>query len=1352
MSNQNNQNRNINRNLVLEDKKDNINLISMEKSPNAMNNINLNQGNNNLKINYNINNNNNIKNNSISNDLLNSRNDEELNLSNINIEKTQKFIQNADFLFPDEESISQYNNLKNSKNSNINLSNSNEPDFSKDGISINDEKRIEFANNLFGNSLSSSIKSNLSNDLSQSLVTEKRKEAADELFQSISDTSSKKRSLNETFKSNKSNMSHAVNNLSGSNLGLNINEIANKYAERDKIINENEEETSMVNNDNNNNNENNIENTKNNDINSEYDKNINEDNDEEISFRKNLIDFKFKINNDLNKSNNLMNISVKKDNNLIKDVKKNDLVSNSKEINSNIRDSENKSNILINNKENNENNENNIIVNNSNSEINLSNIDFGNLPQYGNNNKDRKSKIIDDKKNIIDESINLPKEKNEEILNNKNYKKPNFVELFKKNKNKIKKNEDRKINIIDKDDSEDEASNDILNKNIRLNSNENNESSILNNNKIHSRISIDDDNNPNNKKKLIINNLKSKKIELIKERGQSLDNREEKETNEKLINNSNSKNLISEKNILSHGGRGSLLSENEQNKFIKLKKKSKDESEFEHKNEEDKKEIQKSSKKKINIRINGNQLLSSKEKKLVIFNNIGLNKEKKFNEFLKENNLYYNENIYNEEENDNQLKEIKKNSYFENYIIKQESIYDFINNENKKTNKEILFYFEIVNKEYEKNKNKFNSLFQFITNNDKEKFFKLYKNFQNYNIVNYFISPHINDVNNFNNCFNIENSNNNIDYIRYTIDENFGDTFYRCFMFNLFEKYILNQKKDSINLVIFDIFKLYDLSPEIFTKNKNNNINNTLIFFSILNDYIQLNLWEKSYDLFLSLFSQIDQVLITYIRYNIFLFLSKIFKDYNDINSIYLNQYKKIIINYNEPTRIIFQLIPFIFGINLEIIYYENKNKDDFRKKNLSFTCPKLLVKNNVDTIYIVYYNNCYHIGYQKKDFENNIKIFKSIKDYINIKSPIQYKKNEEIFCDICNKNTECIEIINDNNKGICSECLSSEIDEYLNKRISYIKEDYKSNYINYSYYLRPIELHLKEPISIKDKIENNSIIVKNIDYFLIYKKTFTQRISELFSLSKESSSRNIKQKNSIVKNENNSINNLSNFSNVDINNDEICLKCNKKNNVLSSECGCKFCEDCLYEILKNITNDQIILNGYEKLQSSMEDTNKCPLCKKSLNLDYLVMLLKNKGRNFEIEYNEAKIRMKNYCKTLCFGCEKKITNEKSLEVSHNSKREMLQVNVMINKHCFKDSKKIKNIDFEEENGIDYTDSPHIVCFGCYKKNKNAKTKSIDEVEYKVITCNICGIRHYVSMKDWDKWHKSDVCCKCNIF
>ena len=129
----------------------------------------------------------------------------------------------------------------------------NEQDISNDCISINEEKRIEYANNLFDKSLSCSINSNI-NDQSLTLVSEKRKELADQLFQSVSDASSKKRSLNETFKSNKSaktNMSHVINNLSGSNLGLNINAIANKYANVDKVINENEAELSITNNQNN---------------------------------------------------------------------------------------------------------------------------------------------------------------------------------------------------------------------------------------------------------------------------------------------------------------------------------------------------------------------------------------------------------------------------------------------------------------------------------------------------------------------------------------------------------------------------------------------------------------------------------------------------------------------------------------------------------------------------------------------------------------------------------------------------------------------------------------------------------------------------------------------------------------------------------------------------------------------------------------------------------------------------------------------------------------------------------------------------------------------------------------------
>ena len=98
-----------------------------------------------------------------------------------------------------------------------------------------------------------------------------------------------------------------------------------------------------------------------------------------------------------------------------------------------------------------------------------------------------------------------------------------------------------------------------------------------------------------------------------------------------------------------------------------------------------------------------------------------------------------------------------------------------------------------------------------------------------------------------------------------------------------------------------------------------------------------------------------------------------------------------------------------------------------------------------------------------------------------------------------CDQNSGYIKIINDNHKGIRPNCLSREIEIFFERVYSFNHDYYISDCLNYSYYLRPIELFLKEPISIKNNIENNSIIIKNLDYFLIYNKTFSQRISELF-------------------------------------------------------------------------------------------------------------------------------------------------------------------------------------------------------------------------------------------------------------
>jgi len=109
----------------------------------------------------------------------------------------------------------------NKKDNSININNNNEINNNiqindlKDSmsISIDESKRIELANNLFDQSLTSSIKSNLSSEGNLSLVSNKRKEVADKLFESVSDLSSKKRSLNETFKSNKSAICSLVSYL-----------------------------------------------------------------------------------------------------------------------------------------------------------------------------------------------------------------------------------------------------------------------------------------------------------------------------------------------------------------------------------------------------------------------------------------------------------------------------------------------------------------------------------------------------------------------------------------------------------------------------------------------------------------------------------------------------------------------------------------------------------------------------------------------------------------------------------------------------------------------------------------------------------------------------------------------------------------------------------------------------------------------------------------------------------------------------------------------------------------------------------------------------------------------------------
>ena len=1291
-------------NMPINTKQNNLNLISIEKYPNQkLNDINNQENNNPNNLNINP-----------SNDLIKSKFDEGSNLSNINIDEEKNLKNNVDFLFGDSDN--ENDNIKQNTYSNNNINNTNNSyDFGNDN-SINEEKRIEIANNLFDKSLTASLNSNINNNdniSSYSINTinyEKRKEAADKLFQSQSDISSKldniNKNLNSSIKSNKTNMSNVINNLTGSNIGLNINELANKYANRDKMIHE-----SLHSNDSDFIRSNSQENII-------FENNIDETNkieeDEGIELNKNLIEFKDKINirnkNAINNINNLNQLGEHQSRNISNPKKKQQHSLKNALIQSTKKKSNNKS------------------------IINISDNNINNMEE----STEKKTDLKINKNNIIDESIireSIEKEKNNKI---KNISGINFKELFSKGKQKKEK---MKIYLEEKHEEE-QKSNEILIKGKDKNKIKNKK-----------EIKIIEENEETFSAKEEKNN--TKKSELIKEPEGLLSPHKNKKENTK-----DSSQLISEKIKLK--GKKIFSEDNDENKkYIQIQiKKKENKNILPEDNKINENEIE-------NEENNINNSISFDEEKIIVhFINDKEKekekyiKEKRFKDFLKENNLYFNEKIFNKKENENQKKEIKSNSFYPKYIYEQETFIEEINKENKGKKGEMIIYFNIMKETYEKNKSNFNLLFQSVSNENKENIFKLYKNFQDYNILSKYISPYLNDTKSFVNIFQLKLKKNiikNIDYIRYTLNENNGDTFYRCFVFNLFEKKIINKDKEYIYMLIFDLFKIYDLSPDIFNSDDNaKNINNALGFFDILRDYIELNYWDKVYEFYTGFFQQINHILIKYVKYNIFFLLSKLYslnEENNEYdNAIFLNQYQKIIIEYNEPTKIIFQLITIIFGINLEILYIENKEENDIIEQDYSFEYSKFAKNDNnkLDKIILLNYNNCYHICYKKKDLLLNKEIFDPMKENINEISLIQYAKKCKIKCDICNASKEFIEIINENNnKGICSQCLSNEIDQYLLKRISYIKQDLKKNYLNYSYYLRPIELYLQEPLSIKNHIENNSIIIKNIDYYLLYQITFSEKIKELFDSLEEESS-NIININNI---------NSNNIRETKINcDDDTCMMCTKNNNVLISSCGCKICDDCIYAFLDSITNNQIILNGYEKKQLYEQDLDKCPLCEQKISLNYLIMLLQNQGRNFENENDEAITRMRNYCNNICFNCLKKFENENNIEVEHNKKKNIIKLNVIINKHCLKEAKKNKNkinnqnYEPEFENGIDYNDTHHCLCVQCYKKIKIKRIKKISEENFKVVECNICGVNHLISEKEWNKVIKSDVCCKCNVF
>ena len=915
--------------------------------------------------------------------------------------------------------------------------------------------------------------------------------------------------------------------------------------------------------------------------------------------------------------------------------------------------------------------------------ISLSDINLNDLPKF----YDKNGKILNANKNIISNvnkgKINKTKEKSKHDKKNKNYKKHNndndFINKnYDVNHKLNKKSEKENKKILDEDNSKNNLnSNDSPSKNsmhyLFKKANQKNNKHISNHVKSSTINDLFKNNNINNP-----DNIKS--FNEILPININLNVNFNKNNANEIKNHFHTiQTMISFKKIFDEN----ILSEENNNKKIKSSRLEK-------------------------INLSTDSIENTNLNKTYLIDNNSLNNELSYISFLKKNNLILNNKIFDKTDN-YKLQGLLKTSFFSEHFIKDETIIDLFESIEKNKQVQILQYqYGLSRDNYYKNYTNFASIFQYITDEEKNIFIQNYNKKNNNEVINSNISENFNEKEN-ENC-------NYFDYIRFINKQN-SECFYRCFMFCLFEIFFLNKNKENLFILIIDILRLYLIEPEIFLS-KEIDMKNIMIIFSIIYDYISVNSWDKAYTFFINVYNTyeiFEKSLIEYMKYTVFLYITRIssflWENENDkelninINDIYNFNYDLILLELFEPGKIELQSIPYIFGVNLNVFYYKNEKFSNLRKnlKKSSFN-NNFTIDNVNNVINIFYFFNTFHPVYKKQLIENiiaknntvdNNNIYNLFFSNINesdiyfIRNIILKQNNKKNFCEICNKNSTIINIEN-LSINICSDCLYKEIDNHLSIRLSFLNDE---QYNNFTFYLNPIEIKLKNKNNLDD---TSKLFISNYDYMFLYKKTFNERFSELINNS--------------------------------------CLICCKNNdNLISLECGCLVCYNCIQELVCEITNNLIILNKYEKDELN-EHTIRCKLCKKKLNLENFIKILQKNNFDLKQYYIDANERLKYYCAIKCFSCGKDFENE--IEVDNENDFFKFQVRDFIKSN--------------DELG-DSNNYKHVICVECHKmlKKKNRRIKKIDGNEYKVIYCNICGRKHCIKLKEWNN---KGVCCKCVIF
>ena len=511
---------------------------------------------------------------------------------------------------------------------------------------------------------------------------------------------------------------------------------------------------------------------------------------------------------------------------------------------------------------------------------------------------------------------------------------------------------------------------------------------------------------------------------------------------------------------------------------------------------------------------------------------------------------------------------------------------------------------------------------------------------------------------------------------------NDGNSFYRVIIFALMEHCIL--QKDS---KFFD-YLLNEICGDEFIKyykKKNINYEKSFRILSVIWLLTQNQLQENAFEILIKGFNLkdgcLDLLLITYLKKALINFGEEINKlleekkksgenlELIEETKIDLEQIENM---YLDPPKLnIFDLISELYNINIQVYLLGGnylspinslRENDDFE------TSP---------TFVFGYFFSGYHILYNP-EHENDYEIFKNIIENDNPQlCRLTHELKDEKKCDICFKETKHIVFLK-KKFIVCKPCLLNHLKETIKKRSEYFFED---KCLGQEYYSRPI--HLQDDFYIDD-----------FEY------------SELLE-------------------EENIINSI--FSN---NNSNKCADCDKMKSdevkLIKLDCKCRLCEECLENIIMQMTKDRGYLLPCEYLLFNSQF--KCE-CEKLYPYKELVKFYTIKEEQKEL----AKERASHYIDTHCLICFKNLLKDD-------------------------DVKKVK-IKKEKED-----DKDHFICNKCYCKHfrkadldsededntKEDNDEDRDDNEVKVIKDD-----HKIKCIICDKWHHylgNVEGCGCNIF